>query len=345
MKKKSKNFLARHKAFFKDCLYILAFCAAFFIALIALSLFESKASPPYVYGVTYQYPYAQALGLDWRKTYQNIFTDLNIKYVRLPVYYDKIEPQKGEFNFSELDYEMSLAQQQNAHVILVVGRRVPGWPECHIPDWTQNYSWDQRQQYLSDEITLVVNRYKNNPALQMWQVENEPFLTRFGKCPAYDNVDYLDQEIALVRSLDPQHAILTTDSGELSVWVRAAKRGDVFGSTLYRKVYADSFHRYINYHWPPIFFRIKRGFVHLFYPNKPIINIELQAEPWTTKGMINTSFDEMAITLPPGQLTQNVQFAHDSGFGTTYLWGVEYWYWAATKGHPEFLQEAKNILK
>src|SRR5262249_27830585 len=156
--------------------------------------------------------------------------------------------------------------------------RVPGWPECFIPEWAKNLDFAEQQKRLNAEITAVVNRYKNNSALEYWQVENEPFLGNFGICPKFNAAAALDQEIALVRQLDPNHKIMTTDSGELSVWIRAAKRGDVFGSTLYRKVYTEKLDRYINYHLPPQFFRAKMTLVHLFHPGKPIVNIELQAE-------------------------------------------------------------------
>lgn len=331
--------------FIKIFFYSLAgLIAAAVIIIIGLSLTEHPANPPYVYGVTFRYPYAQALGLNWKSVYISMFNDLHIKNIRIPVYWDEIEKQKGRLDFSNLDFEVGQAQANHAQIILAVGRRVPGWPECHIPSWVQNENWDQRQADLMSEITTVVNRYKDNSSLQYWQVENEPFLVKFGLCPQYDVAGYLDQEIALIKKLDPKHRIIVTDSGELSIWIRAADRADIFGSTVYRKVYSSTFHGYINYHWPSIIFRAKEGFVHLFNPGKEIINIELQGEPWTTKGIPNTSFAEQAKTFPKGALTANLNFAHQAGFSTTYFWGVEYWYWAASHGHPEFLQEAKQIF-
>jgi len=312
-------------------------------AVLILSINEGSSNP-YAYGVTFRYTYAADFGLDWKKTYASMLSDLNLSSVRIPVTWDDLEKQKGQYDFSALDYQVSQAESHNTGVILVVGRRVPGWPECHIPDWASKESFDDSQKDLTDETTAVVNRYKYSPALQYWQVENEPFLTRFGICPKYDISKTLDAEIALVRSLDANHQIITTDAGEIDDWVRASLRGDIFGSTLYKKVFADKFHRYITYHIPAIFFRAKKGLVHLFNHDKPIVNIELQGEPWTTKGIKNTSFQEQAITYPSGQLTYNVNFAHQSGFSTTYVWGVEYWYWAASQGHPEFLQEAEKVM-
>ncbi len=332
--------------FIEKFLYL--FFATILTILVVGVLFSlnERDKDPAVFGTTFRFPYAaDQLGLDWKKTYISMIEDIQIKNIRIPVYWNDIEKQEGVFDFSNVDFQVQEAEKRNAKVILVVGRRVPGWPECHIPDWAKNLdNSDPLQEKVMVQMEKVIERYKNSPALSYWQVENEPFLTQFGQCGKYPVAKYLDREIARVRELDPNHGIIVTDSGELSLWIPAAKRADVFGNTLYRKVYADSFEGYIDYHLPPIFFRMKRGVVHFFYPNKKIINIELQGEPWVTNGITGTSFEEQAITFPPGALLDNVRFAQKSGYSTIYLWGIEYWYWAAQNGHPEFLEEAKKYL-
>ncbi len=324
--------------------WVLGIAAVLAVCVLILGR-GGPAKRPYVLGTTFRYMYAESLGLDWKQTYLSMFKDLNVKNVRIPAYWDVIEKTQGKYDFSALDYEVSQAQAHNAVFILAIGRRVPGWPECHIPAWTGSLSAHQRQQALMDEMKTVVMRYKDNPNLLYWQVENEPFLTAFGLCPNYSISADLDSEIRMVKKLDPNHKILVTDGGEFSVWLSAAKRGDIFGSTFYKKVYTDFFHRYITYHLPPIFYRFKEGVVRMLWPGKQIINIELQAEPWTKQGIADTSFKEQAITFPPGQMTENLKLAHESGFSVTYFWGVEYWYWAAQHGHPEFLQEAKQLFE
>ncbi|GAC1412051.1 MAG: hypothetical protein NVSMB66_0080 [Candidatus Doudnabacteria bacterium] len=327
-------------------LYILASLVVFILLAAVLISLNEKDKDPYVYGATFRYPYAQdQLALDWKKVYVSMIEDLQIKRIRIPVYWDEIEKVQGKYDFSAVDFQVQQAEKHNAKIILVVGRRVPGWPECHIPQWAQSLDiTDPLQLHVMDEVQTVVNRYKNSSALINWQVENEPFLVRFGRCGTYPVAKYLDAEIAKVRQLDPAHPIIVTDSGELSLWLPAASRADIFGNTLYKKVYADRFKGYIDYHLPPIFFRAKRGVVHLFYPRKKIVNIELQGEPWVTHGIPGTPFEEQAITFPTHALRDNVQFAHDAGYSTVYLWGVEYWYWAAAHGHSEFLEEAKQYL-
>jgi hypothetical protein len=181
-------------------------------------------------------------------------------------------------------------------------------------------------------VEKVVNRYKESPALYEWQIENEPFL-KFGECPGYDP-QVLDKEIELARSFDVEHQILTTDSGELGLWLKAAGKGDVFGTTMYRVVW-NKYLGYISYNFiiPHQFFWLKANLVRLFYPDKPIIVSELQAEPWKDKGMDLKQFQT------------NIEFAKKVGFPEVYFWGAEWWYWLKVKNQdPSFWDYAKTIF-
>ena len=129
---------------------------------------------------------------------------------------------------------------------------------------------------------LHVTRYKLHDLVWAWQIENEPFLP-FGVWPSLD-VKLLDSEIALVRALDPTRPVIVTDSGELSLWVQAAKRADVFGTTMYRKIYPQFIGRFtgvFEYPLPPGFFRFKEKLARFMTgePDKRFIVVELQSEP------------------------------------------------------------------
>ncbi len=60
-------------------------------------------------------------------------------------------------------------------------------------------------------MMAVVERYKNSPALQDYQVENEYFLKVFGECQNFDRQRLID-EVALVKKLDSKHPIVITRS-------------------------------------------------------------------------------------------------------------------------------------
>jgi hypothetical protein len=293
-------------------------------------------------GVTFSSRYAQDIGLDWRKAYLAMLDDLKIKYVRIPVYWDLVEKNPGDYDFSDIDWQLDQANQRGAHVILVVGQKVPRWPECFIPKWVGDDVNVKKEKLLSFE-SVVINRYKDgHPEIADWQIENEPFLD-FGICPNPD-ASLLDSEIAEVKSIDSSRPVVITDSGELSLWLQAAKRADIFGTTMYREVYSA---RVGHWRYPigPNFFKAKMLLIKLFAHQNNDIVIELQGEPWlqgwTTSAPVNDQLASMNAQI----LTDNVEFAKKTGMKEIYVWGVEWWYWMKeTQNNPTLWEAAKAIV-
>ncbi len=299
---------------------------------------------PITWGVTFSEKFSKLMGLNWKENYGAILNDLGAKRLRLVAYWDLIESQKGVFDFTDIDYEMDLAEKAGAKVILVIGEKEPRWPECHYPAWVTDPTDAGRRQELTPFLREVVNRYKSNPALLYWQVENEPFLN-FGECITMDP-QTLAQEIGLVKSLDPAHPVLTTDGGEFGYWYQAAGAGDVFGTTMYRRVHSDRF-GYIDYHLPPEYFRIKDAFIHLLIrePTKPFIVIELGAEPWLLHQLYETSLTDQLRVFDLTYFKDTIGYAKATGFDDYYLWGAEWWYWMKVKhGDSSFWDYAKTLF-
>jgi hypothetical protein len=320
------------------------------LALIALVLWAvsfnagRKIREPQ-YGVTFSPAYAQYhLGLDWKETYRATLEDLQVKKLRLSVYWNSVEEEKDNLKFDDIDYQLNLAAEHGAKVVLAIGRRLPRWPECHDPSWLKDLPQSTQDNELLSYVEAVVLKYQHHSALEMWQVENEPFLASFGECPK-PRPELLDAEIALVKKLDPAKKVLISDSGELSSWLPAGKRGDVFGTTLYRYVFSDVFNRYWVNYIPFWFYRVKGGFMRLFNPGKPIVIIELQAEPWTTKGIPATPVEEQFRTMSMEKFETMLEVAKSTGYSPQYLWGVEWWYWMKQNSHPEFWEKSKILFK
>lgn len=316
----------------------------FILALIILfvaSLFTPIREPK-KWGVTFSYPYSESLGIPWEESYDAMLQELHVRHIRLPVYWSLTEPEKDVFHFDELDKQMKKAEEANATVILAVGRKVPRWPECHEPEWIEKLPIYDQQKEILDYIHEVVLRYKDSKALVAWQVENEPFLP-FGLCPKLD-VGFLEHEIEYVKSLDPKHPIVVSDSGELSLWVRAAKRADIFGSTMYRTIYNKRF-GYITYPLPARFFRAKRTLTELVVGKKPMMVIELQGEAWGPSAIQYFTKEERDKSMSPEKFTEIIDYAKRSGFDEFYLWGVEWWYWLKVHEHdPEIWNQAKDLF-
>jgi hypothetical protein len=240
-----------------------------------------------------------------------------------------------------LDWQIAEAQKRNAQIILVVGQKVPRWPECFIPVWMQNDSGQKKAELLKF-IYTVVERYKSEPAVKYWQVENEPFLD-FGICPDLDPA-LLDSEIALVKNADPSRKIIVTDSGELSLWYQAASRADIFGTTMYRTIWKKGL-GYFDYPIGPRFFQFKHWIIKTFAKQNQAIVIELQGEPWISGWTTDMALSEQFKSMNPEKLRDNVEFAKKVGFPEIYVWGAEWWYWLKVqKDHPELWEEAKMLF-
>ena len=291
-------------------------------------------------GMTFSNKYAASIGVDWRANYIAMLDDLKIRKIRIPVYWDLVEAKKGEYDFSEVDWQLQEAGKRGAEVILAMGQKTPRWPECNIPAWAME-SDAVRKSNLLQYINATAEHYKNNKVVKYWQVENEPFLP-FGICPPPDGT-LLDSEIAVVKRVDRTREIIVTDSGELSLWIQAARRADIFGTTMYRTIWKKGI-GYFEYPIGPRFFQFKHLLIRLFAGQTKAIVIELQAEPWiggsTTDGLLAEQFKSMN----PQQLRDNVIYAQQVGFPEIYLWGVEWWYWLkTTQGHPELWDTAREL--
>ncbi|NTW13516.1 MAG: cellulase family glycosylhydrolase [Candidatus Moranbacteria bacterium] len=296
-------------------------------------------------GVTFSARYARDLGVDWKEAYVAVLDDLGVRKIRIPIYWDLVENERGTYDFSDTDWMLDVAAKRGADVILVVGQRSPRWPECHIPNWVKDDGNDAyREARLTDFIEKVVTRYRDRPELKVWQVENEPFVTFFGECPTLSR-DFFDSEIAYVKSLDPSRPILITDSGEFSTWTAAAARGDILGSTMYRKVYNPD-RGYVTYPIGPNYYRLKAALIRLIMGKDRFVVAELQAEPWANGWVANASVEEQYKTMNPDLLREYVDYAKRVGFPEAYLWGVEWWYWMKeVKGEPAVWDVAKDLFR
>jgi len=325
--------------------------AKWFYVLIAIIIFfyflqrDASPVPNPELGVSFSKFHSDELGLDWKKVYQATLTDLHIKNFRFSAHWPMVEPSDGKFNFNELDYQVKEAQKNNASVIIAVGRRLPGWPECHSPDWVTKLSQADQQQRVLRLIETTVNRYKGYTNIRYWQVENEPFLSYFSHitCGDLDEV-FLEKEIALVRQLDPNRKILVTDSGEFGSWAGAYQAGDVFGTSQYLYIWFKNWDLPFRYPIGPWFFHIKENLIRTFYGDKPIIAIEVSSEPWLPQPIVETPMRVLLERMGPDKFQEMIDLSHESGFDDIYYWGVEWWYWMRENGHPEFWSIAKALF-
>lgn len=315
------------------------------VATFALWILAQKPAPETItYGMSFNTPYARELGLEWQEAYDAIIDDLGVRHLRLAAHWPMIEPAPGVFNFTELDYQIRRAEEVGATVILAVGRRLPRWPECHVPGWASQYERPARQTAQLRYMEQVVRRYQDSSAVVLWQIENEPFLELFAyeHCGDLDT-DFLDKEIALVRRLDDTRQILVTDSGNLGSWRGAYTRGDVFGTSVYVHFWNPELGQFRTV-LPPAAYRVKENLVRTFYGSKPTMLIELSAEPWLLEPVTAVPLETQFTRMNLEKFEDILQYATETRYDWQYLWGAEWWYWLKLQGHPEMWERGQRLF-
>ena len=322
----------------------LTFVVVFIVAAFAMAFYLPRPNLNQVFGVSFNSEYASYLGLDPKEVLTKIFDDWGFCHLRLSIQWDEVEKTEGKYDFSELDWQMNEAAKRDAKIVLAIGQKTPRWPECHVPDWTKELDAADYSARLKKFVAAAVERYRQHPSLEIWQVENEPFLP-FGLCRPFSKQD-LVEEIAMIRRLDnSSRPVLVTDSGELGWWFKAAKAGDLFGTTIYRVVWHKRL-GYFPYDWLPAgFYRLKLWLTGL-NSNQAVVS-ELQAEPWVPDlDVKNWPLEEQYKSLDMERFQKTIDFSRRVGFPRAYLWGAEWWAWLAKQsGGEDFGPLLKELKK
>ncbi len=295
---------------------------------IAQWYIHKHESEPLKLGVTFIPSYARYFDLDPQATLRAIFDDLGVKQVRLASYWEDSEPVQGKYDFTDLDWEMKMANEYGVKVSLAVGLRQPRWPECHMPAWAERLSKPEWYPYLKNYMTAVVNRYKDNPALESYQLENEFFLKVFGHCTDFDR-DRLVDEFNLIKSLDPKHTLIVSMSNNAIGTPIGQPTPDQWAISVYKRVWDKTLtKRYFEYPVPAWYYAFRAGWTEITRGHNSFIH-ELQAEAWAPDdlGLKDISLAEQNKSLNAQRLKDRFEYGRATGMKKIDLWGVEWWYW------------------
>jgi hypothetical protein len=225
--------------------------------------------------------------------------------------------------------------------------RQPRWPETHLPQWALELPEDNRTDAYLAYHRLVIERYKETPCIESWQLENEFWNKGFGLHNTFSR-KRLIAEFKMLRELTPERPIIMSLGNTIGLPLFAPKP-DLFGTTMYLMQYENG--RYSPTKYAPWYFALRRVIVRLFGRRDLIIH-ELQAEPWGPK--VNNVMDdtEQAKSMNPKQFKASMEFARKSGIKYKDLWGGEWWYWRKTTSTDmalwsvvknEVIQSRRNI--
>lgn len=314
---------------------------------IAQWYIAEHANEPLNWGVTFSPDYARSLGIDPQQTMQAMINDLRVRHFRLVSYWDDIEPVPGTFDFNRLDWQFAMAQAAGAKVSLAIGLRQPRWPECHAPSWANINTTPESQWYpaLKDFIQRVVEHYRNNPALESYQLENEFFLRAFGECKDFSRSRLVD-EYNTVKGLDSKHTLIVSRSNNALGLPVGTPTPDEFGVSVYKRVWDKTVtKRYFEYPFPAWFYAFLAGAGQLLTGKNMIIH-ELQAEPWPPGTAVqDTSSRELAKSLDATRLAERFSYGKATGIRTIYMWGAEYWYYQkVVRNDPNLWNVARDQI-
>jgi len=161
-----------------------------------------------------------------------LLASTNPDLVRLPVYWDVVQPTPDTLDFSSVDALLDAVERHNqasdrpTQVVLTIGARNFTYPELHAPTWAGLSLLTQLGPVLAQPayrlyIDATILRYRASPLVYAWQVENEPFdITPNEQIPD-DRISpaQLAWEIGEVHRLDPAHRAVTTSFDGWNVMV------------------------------------------------------------------------------------------------------------------------------
>lgn len=319
---------------------LLLACASVLVYVLA----RKDAPSSITYGMSFSVPYVLELGLDPVKVLDAYIHDLGIRHFRLAAHWTLTEPLRDVYDFAWMDTQLTQVEAVNGEVIFGVGRRLPRWPECHVPEWAGALTWEEQKEEIREYITDVVTRYKDSTVITYWQVENEPYLDIFARehCGVLDEA-FLREEVALVHALDPTRPILVTDSGNLGTWNGAYSEGDAFGTSVYVYFWNPELGQFKTI-LPPWFYRAKEGLMEFVHGEKRTFLIELSLEPWLVEPVTDIPVEVQFTRMNPEKMDEILAYAKETRFDTQFLWGGEWWYWLREHGHPEMWEKGKQVF-
>lgn len=308
------------------------------------------SADPISVGFTYSPRQADYLDLPRRETYQAAI-GLAPSLVRLGAYWDEIEPAPGRYEFAQLDWLIEEAARHERRVILTVGMKAPRWPEYFLPAWLTDRVDLPRGATVSNDplvraraaafVRRVVARYRDQPAIAYWQVENEP-LDPAGADQWRIGIDFLREEVAIVRAIDIIHRpvivsmFVTIDPLSLLPWRRSEPRNralalletaDILGLDVYPSLGQRRFGRdlYFNWSFAP-WEEIAIDLRNLARSRgQEAWILEAQAEPWEPERVVYTDRDP-SRSVQPALAAGIFERLRAAGFDNILFWGVEHWY-------------------
>jgi hypothetical protein len=332
-------------------------------------------------GLSFRPRQCEDLALDPRQTLACLL-DLPYELIRLAAYWDRITPEPGVRDHSELDWQLEAAERAGKQVIVNVGAvKSFGYPEYFVPDHELDAPLPEGRMVTPashprllgaavDHLVDLVTRYAGRAAIIAWQVEHDA-VDPLGMEHSWRlSREFVRREVEAVRRADPGRPVLlngflpmstavaahqwwrTRDQGD-SVDV-ALSLGDLVGVDSYPRHAIAAFGGWSIYldgasGWLPTW-RRRRVLRRAAESGRGVLVTEGQAEPWEAVTVPPDPLGRVAASCPPERMVENYTqwkaWAARSGVGLeAYLfWGAEYWVLRRNGGDPSYFEAFRRLL-
>jgi hypothetical protein len=331
-------------------------------------------------GISFRPRQVEAFGLDKKATLGALLA-YPFDLIRLAAYWNHIEVRPGEFDTSELDWQLEAAERAGKRVILSVGAiKNFGYPEFFVPEhWLQPPLREGSLVRPATHAALlsgarqfvrqIVERYRDRRLVVAWQLEHEAVDPLGIEHSWRLGMDFVQGELEALRDADPSRPVMmngflpTSSVVRLSQWWRTRDQGDslAVASQLADIVGIDYYPRHALAKLGPRTLYLDGGglpwqralttdfFEGVRKQGKRLMVSEGQSEPWEAVTLPPNPRERAMFSCRPEDAVRNYNSAmewsdQESPTYAYLFWGAEYWVLRDQSGDPGYLQAFARIL-
>jgi hypothetical protein len=328
-------------------------------------------------GVSWRTPQVDAMGLDQRESLEQLLR-YPFDVLRLGAYWNRLEPQPGQFTPDELDRQIEAAERAGKQVLLAIGAvKTFGYPEFFVPPHRLPHAIREGalvrpsdHTWLLDpaveHIARLVERYRDRACIVGWQVEHES-VDPLGLEHSWRlSRDFVSAEIEAVRRADARRPILLNGFLPMSLLVAAQQHwrtrdqgdsldfaldnADIVGLDVYPRhglMTVGPLTAYLDGGTRPTQQRLRERLVcRARQAGRRVMVSEGQAEPWETVVDPPDPRGGVMYSCSPEQMlrTFNECMRWTSDLYAYLFWGAEYWLRRDRGGDGSYLAAFTRVL-
>ena len=280
-----------------------------------------------IWGMSWSTKRAQTLGLsaDTTANLDAILNEIPIRRLQLMSYWDVGEPEKGTFNFSQLEEQFAVARRRGLRVSLQLGLHQSVSPFCHQPAWTQTLDQTELTIHLQHYLQRLIERFDNEVNLVQYQLEPEIFRVADGTCTHQLQVADLDELYQFVTTLTEKEVAVSLANNRPIVRRQTPNAGG-FGLRLTPYAQPEEKWYQLQRTLPARYYNFLAGNFSIFHSSSRFFIRQLVIEP----------VDNLPFSAE--LLQQRLDYAASSNLKTIDLQGAEWWLQQTQQGDNSLLE-------